>query len=277
MNEHPQQLVGSRRSGSSDSAPDTSGNAPLSRPSIESTPEFAERVGAQFVLVEELKEKGAGAHELATAEKTLQELLRNLRQRAPRGAPTLQEDLLSLHAHADILGGMQRRLGSGRALSVKRLALPFQVELLRPQQEFNLKLATVLRDLPSRLTGAQPGNTPEWIRQTLEPLANPSVWRFQSHRAGLAAQAVMLTKKSGMRLQRRQLRPAFEQLRKWNSAVIDALCAAHGEGPRARRPSSCSRAWTRWPGCPRWIPSCRRPCARRSPRSGSSPARSTRR
>jgi glycosyltransferase involved in cell wall biosynthesis len=199
--------------------------APLPPPGVESTPDFAQRVGAQFVLVEELREKGTKGPELAHAERMLLELMRELRRRAPKGPPSFQEVPLALDAHADILG----KLPHG---SVTR---PFQVELLRPQQTFNARLLAVIRDTHTQVAVSRHGDVPAWIRQTLEPLADPSRGKVQSHRAGLPAMAVTLAKKSSVEAMRRLMRPALKRMRTWNQAAIEVLCAANSGGPLPAR------------------------------------------
>lgn len=237
MTKQPPQLVSSGRSGLAVVEPKAAGAAP--HPSIESIPDFSERVGAWFRFVEELRESGAPTQELATAEATLGEMMRDLRQRAPRGLPSFQEIPLSLEAAADIIREQQQRLGAGAAphLSerLRRLALPLQIELLRPQRTFNLQLLAMLRQLPTRRASARPGEVPAWIRQELESLASPSSWKLRSHRAGLPARTVMLAKKSGLELLRHLLQPALERMRSWNLAAIELLCTTHRDSPLPTR------------------------------------------
>ncbi|WP_198316179.1 glycosyltransferase family 2 protein [Cystobacter fuscus] len=208
-----------------------SGEVPHAPLGVDSTAEFAERVGAQFILVEELKQKGAQYQELASAEQLLIEMMHDLRRRAPKGRPSFQEVPLELGVHADIIGKLLRDPGTHR---MHRLARPFQIELLRPQQEFNTRLFAVLQDAHNQLAVSRYGNVAMWIRQTLEPLAEPGAWQPQSHRLGLAAWAVRMAKRSGLELLRSNLEPIFARMRQWNLQVIDILCAAH-EGPLITR------------------------------------------
>ncbi|WP_375772818.1 glycosyltransferase [Archangium gephyra] len=239
MNKPPQPLANSARSGLTLIETETPDTSPLPPPGIESTADFAERVGAQFVLVEELKEEGASSQEIATAERMLLELMRNLRRRAPKGPPSFQEVPLSLDAHADIIGKLLHGAGGGGASRLARktrqLARPFLIELLRPQQTFNVQLLAVIRDTHTQVAVSRHGHVPAWIRQTLEPLANPSQGRVQSHRAGLPAMAVRLAKKSSVESLRRLMQPTFERMGSWNHAAIEVLCAANSGGPLPTR------------------------------------------
>jgi O-antigen biosynthesis protein len=225
MSKHPQPLAKGASVGLPVIGTETSGPLAHPPPGGESTPEFAERVGGWFVLVEELKAKGANTPELATAERVLLELLRDLRQRAPRGPPSVQELPLALDAHADILG----KLPHGTLLR------PFQAELLRPQHAFNAWLLAVIRDTHTQVAVSHHEDVPAWIRRTLEPLADPSRGSAHSHRTGLSALAVRWAKRSCLEPVRWRLRPAFERMRSWNQTAIEVLCAANSGGPLPAR------------------------------------------
>ena len=210
-------------------------------PSVESTADYTERVGHQFLLVEALKERGPGHREAALeAEQRLGEMMRELRQRAPRGPPSLAEQTPppALGPHADIIGKLPRAPGPpgpSRLLDrAHRLVHPLQVELLRAQQAFNTGLVEVLQEAPQRVARSPDDDVAAWIRQTLEPLADPEVWTPRTHRRGVSARAVGLVKHSALLHPRRQLRPAFARMRQWNQRAIDLLCALH-PGPLPRR------------------------------------------
>ena len=92
---------------------------------------------------------------------------------------------------------------------------PFHVEALRPQAEFNRALVEVLESL----AGAPPTGR-AWVRQRLEPLADPTAWRVRSHRSGLPARLVELTKKAYLRALGPAARQVLAGQRAWNLQVI---------------------------------------------------------
>lgn len=256
MDKHPQPLANGARSSLTLVEAETSSPIPAPSPGIESTADFAERAGTQFLLVEELREADESSQELVTAERVLLAMLRELRQRAPKGPPSFQEVPLSLDAHADIMGKLRHGSAGGASRLGRRarqLTRPVLAELIRPQQTFNTKLLAVIRDTHTQVAVSRHGNVPAWIRQTLEPLANPSQWRVQSHRAGLPALAVVLAKRSGVEAMRRSMQPAFERMHCWNQAAIELLCVANGAGPqpdRAQAEQMVERLWRLADPCP---------------------------
>ena len=191
---------------------------------LESAADLAERAGAQFVLLDDLRRGNATSAELASAERMLIGLLRDLRRRAPLGPPSFTNSR-PLPLRGDILGELSQRSRAapqwmgrmGRAL------LLLQMELLRPQFNFNKTLAKLLVEMEGFTGGADPEGAQRLIRETLEPLADPALWRHESHRKGVSAKLVGLLKRSGVAVLLPLLRLALERMQRWNRLAVEAL------------------------------------------------------
>ena len=196
---------------------------------IETAADLAERAGAQFVLFDDLRRSHASATELADAERKLVELLRELRLRAPKGSASFTPGPRPLAVYADILGELSRRATTApgplwRTRMGKALLL-LQLELLRPQFNFNKQLSMLLTELESFGGGPERESVQRRLRQTLEPLMNPAVWRHESHRSGPAAKIVGLLKRSGVTVLLPLLRQATQRMRAWNQLALEVLLA----------------------------------------------------
>ncbi|MDY7233132.1 glycosyltransferase family 2 protein [Hyalangium rubrum] len=209
----------------------------LPPPSIESAADLAERAGAQFLLVDELRRSDATAAELAGPERILREMLRELRLRAPRGSASFIPGPRPFPLYSNILGEVERRFvargGSRGYRRMLRAARPFQMELLRTQFRFNEQLTSILVE-PERYTGTDSEAVQSQLRQLLEPLADPTAWLHQSHRKAAVAKAVGLLKRSGVAGLSKLLRPALERMRSWNHIAIEALLAGTGDSMPTR-------------------------------------------
>ncbi|HYH95514.1 glycosyltransferase family 2 protein [Hyalangium sp.] len=207
--------------------------APTPATGLGTVADLAERAGAQFLRFDELRRGTATDTEGADAERTLTELLRELRRRAPKGAASFIPGPRPLSLYADILGAVTQRFSS-RALprwrrKAQRALLLLQIELLRPQFNFNKQLLAALSEVESFGGGAGHEQVQNRLRQTLEPLTHPAVWQHESHRTGPAAKAVGLLKRSGVTVLLPLLRPALERMRTWNRLALEVLLAATGE------------------------------------------------
>ncbi len=205
-------------------------HTPLPPSGIETTADLAERVGAQFVLADDLRKGSATAAELANAERTLMDLLRELRRRAPRGPASFIPGPRPLPIYSDILGEVSRRIaaraGSRGSRQLQRVLLPFLLELLRPQYNFNRQLTRALGDTAGFVGGPKEEELRRQIREELERLADPAAWQYESHRTGVGAKAVGLIKRTGVAGLIRLVRPALERMRAWNLIAVEALAAA---------------------------------------------------
>jgi GT2 family glycosyltransferase len=190
-------------------------------------PELAERAGAQFVLLDDLRKSNASDAERTAAERSLIELLRELRRLAPKGPASFITGAGPISRYADILGELTRRSAEKAGASrMQRALLLLQLELLRPQFLFNTQLIAALDEVEGFSGGAGQESLQSRLRQTLEPLADPAIWRHQSHRTGAVAKAVGLLKRSSVTALLPLLRPTFERMRAWNLIAIEALLAA---------------------------------------------------
>jgi GT2 family glycosyltransferase len=201
---------------------------PVPAAGLETTADLAERAGTQFLRVDDLSKGTATDAERADAERALKDLLLELRRRVPKGPPSFIPGPGLLHS--DILGEVGRRFaanaGSLGPPRLKRALLPFLLELLRPQYNFDKELTLALGDTAGYVGEAGQENLQKQIREKLERLADPAAWRYESHRKGVAAMAVGLLKRTGVVGLIQRVRPALERMRAWNLIAVEALLAA---------------------------------------------------
>ena len=194
--------------------------------------ELAEMIAFQrLVLAKPRPCTGEECAEIVAAERTLQLLIREFRRRNIEAQPTslkthrrkLEPNVLEF----DVPPSHRKHLGAA-VTAMKRKAIhilrPFHVEMLRPQQDFNLAFSRVLDQLVDGHVSASP-DPAAYIRQILEPLATPNRWSVHSHRSGRIAAAVNFCKRSYLVGLTPLLGDLLAAQHRWNLTAIDALLA----------------------------------------------------
>lgn len=203
--------------------------------------DLADMVAAQRRVVERLRECGGEAcAERVAHEHTLLLLLAQLNSRVGQPSSPIEDPVRMAHVLADVFQfevphsshtPVGKAVGHAKRAMMKGL-MPFHIEVLRPQREFNAELALLVEQTsahrsatPSTALGAQ-------LRGRLEPLADPTAWQPRSHRASTAGGVFTLLKKSYLTTLGPVLRQLLEGQRRWNLAAVEALCAAvDGQAP----------------------------------------------
>ncbi|SEU35543.1 glycosyltransferase [Stigmatella erecta] len=207
--------------------------------------DLADMVATQRRVVERLRACGGEqCAELVAHEHTLLLLLAQLHSRVGAPSSPIEDPVRMAHVLADVFQfevPNSPRKHVGKAVSRAKRAMmkglmPFHIEVLRPQREFNAELAMLVEQMSSHRSATLNADLGAQIRGRLEPLADPTAWRPRSHRASTAGGVFTLLKKSYLTTLGPVLRQLLEGQRRWNLAAVDALCVAvDWQAPAASR------------------------------------------
>lgn len=192
-------------------------------------------IAAQRRVVESLRPcRGDACADLSAHERTLRWLMAELLRRVPDAPSKAHTPLQAAWRSADVLRfeippSHRKRLGAAvtaaKGAFVQGLK-PFHVELLRPQNAFNLELLAVVEQLlAQRATTAQP-DLEAWARRRLGPVMDPGAWNVVTHRKRGMGEAVRLLKRSYLSAVGPLLGDALARQQRWNQEAVEVLLMA---------------------------------------------------
>ncbi len=197
--------------------------------------DLADMVATQRKIVQRLREcQGTQCQELVASERTLYLLQEKLSQRTAAPSSPVDDPVREAHQLGNVFEfdvPPSSRPVFGKAVSAAKRAVmkglkPFHMEVLRPQRDFNAELAAVVEMVSAHRSAAFPADMSRQIQARLEPLADPTAWRPQSHRVSATGTLVTALKSSYLKALGPLLREVLEGQRAWNQAAIEALSHA---------------------------------------------------